>query len=64
MQSDLRRHREFHNAVLEYHCDVEGCNFSARAMQTVKRHQKVDHQVRITVEPLCIEQRPPKIQHS
>ena len=45
MQSDLRRHREFHNAVLAYHCDVEGCNFSARAMQTVKRHQKVDHQV-------------------
>ena len=46
MQSDLRRHREFHNAVLAYHCDFEGCTFSARAMQTVKRHQKVDHQVR------------------
>lgn len=45
MQSDLRRHREFHNAVLAHHCDFEGCNFSARAMQTVKRHQKVDHQV-------------------
>lgn len=44
MQSDLRRHREFHNAVLAYHCDFEGCTFSARAMQTVKRHQKVDHQ--------------------
>ena len=46
MQSDLTRHREFHNAVLAYHCDVDGCNFSARCMQTVKRHQKVDHQVR------------------
>lgn len=44
MQSDLTRHREFHNAVLAYHCDVDGCNFSARCMQTVKRHQKVDHQ--------------------
>lgn len=44
MPSDLARHREFHNAVLAYHCDVEGCNFSARSMQTVKRHQKVEHQ--------------------
>ena len=50
MPSDLARHREFHNAVLAYHCDVEGCNFSARSMQTVKRHQKVEHQVRTTVK--------------
>lgn len=44
MPSDLVRHREFHNAVLAHYCDVDGCNFSARSMQTVKRHQKVDHQ--------------------
>ena len=43
--SDLRRHRESHNAVFAYQCTVEGCGFTARAMQTLKRHHTVEHQV-------------------
>ena len=51
--SDLRRHREFHNAVLSYQCEVEGCNFTARAIQTVKRHHKVHHLVRLLSTMRC-----------
>ncbi|EDO31783.1 predicted protein, partial [Nematostella vectensis] len=42
--SDLRRHRESHNAVFSYTCAVQGCAFSARAMQTLKRHFKITHE--------------------
>ncbi|KAK3752984.1 hypothetical protein QZH41_016288, partial [Actinostola sp. cb2023] len=42
--SDLRRHRESHNSIFSFECSIEGCTFSARAVQTLKRHFKVEHQ--------------------
>ncbi|NXE49792.1 HINFP factor, partial [Casuarius casuarius] len=37
---DLHKHVETHNDSDAYSCDVEGCDFTSRTWQTLRRHYK------------------------
>ncbi|NXA35786.1 HINFP factor, partial [Eudromia elegans] len=37
---DLHKHVETHNDSDAYSCDVEGCGFTSRTLQTLKWHYK------------------------
>ena len=45
MANDLRRHQQTHNPLYSYACEVEGCDYAARALQSLRRHYRVWHQV-------------------
>ncbi|XP_068540736.1 histone H4 transcription factor-like isoform X4 [Anas acuta] len=40
---DLHKHVETHNDSDAYSCDVEGCGFTSRTLQTLKQHYKRAH---------------------
>lgn len=44
---DLHKHVETHNDSDAYSCDVEGCGFTSRTLQTLKQHYKRAHVVSI-----------------
>ena len=46
MANDLRRHQQTHNPVYSYHCQEEGCNYAAKALQSLRRHHKIWHEVK------------------
>ncbi|XP_048459291.1 histone H4 transcription factor-like [Rhincodon typus] len=41
---DLRKHIETHNDEPTYRCSSDGCNFSARSVQTLKQHYRRIHE--------------------
>ena len=45
MANDLRRHQETHDPTYSYHCQEEGCNYAAKALQSLRRHHKIWHEV-------------------
>ena len=47
MQNDLRRHQQTHSAIYSYTCEEEGCNYAAKALQSLRRHHKIWHEVQI-----------------
>ena len=64
MQNDLRRHQQTHSAVYTYTCEEEGCNYAAKALQSLRRHHKIWHEVQIynTVVLLVVDQNNQKFQ--
>ena len=44
MQNDLRRHQQTHSPIYTYTCEEEGCNYAAKALQSLRRHHKVWHE--------------------
>lgn len=44
---DLHKHVETHNDSDAYSCDVEGCGFISRTLQTLKQHYRRVHVVSI-----------------
>ena len=47
--ADLRRHISSHDAGKQYWCDYEGCNFTARAVVTLRRHYSREHTENVSI---------------
>lgn len=43
---DLRKHLDTHSSEPTFHCDITGCNFTSRALSTMKLHHKREHEVK------------------
>ncbi|XP_072470866.1 histone H4 transcription factor-like isoform X2 [Notamacropus eugenii] len=50
---DLRKHIETHNDSSAYCCDVRGCDFTARTLQTFRQHYKRVHESNGTIKYKC-----------
>ncbi|XP_020831930.1 histone H4 transcription factor-like [Phascolarctos cinereus] len=50
---DLRKHIETHNDSSAYCCDVNGCDFTARTLQTFRQHYKRVHESNGTIKYKC-----------
>ncbi|CAB3986420.1 Histone H4 transcription factor [Paramuricea clavata] len=48
MPNDLRRHQQTHSPIYSYTCEEEGCNYAAKALQSLRRHHKVWHESPVT----------------
>ena len=38
--NDLRRHEETHDPMYSHRCPEEGCNYAAKALPSLRKHQK------------------------
>ncbi|CAM9632466.1 unnamed protein product [Bubo scandiacus] len=50
---DLHKHVETHNDSDAYSCDVEGCGFTSRTLQTLRQHYKRAHVSNGTLKYKC-----------
>ena len=44
--NDLHRHQQTHNPMYSYYCQEEGCNYAAKTSQSLRRHNKIWHEVK------------------